>query len=209
MQKNHLAGAEVQIDPLEERRPAPGDAGPLVLGVALVWFVAFYVLLAAGAVLVSLQHASLDALGLLAGLDAGVYAAGLAVPLVVLLNWLVAGLVLHVAISLGGGDAGYVDTLAVVGWSTPATLLAALVTGLGFLLSLWGNPVPMGYGAKLVSVGPGIAVAAVVAGLLSLVWQGYCWPPGLRRVHDVDGGAAGKATAATVLIGALGLLFSL
>ena len=192
-----------------ERQPEPGDAGPIVLGVGLVSVLAFYVVLLAGAVVALVQHYSLDTLGLLADLGPGVYAMGLLVPLATLANWLLAGFVLHVAIRLGGGEGGYVDTLAIVGWSTPATLLGALVTGVGFLLALWGNPVAMSYDAKLVAVAPGIGLAATVGGLLSLLWQGYCWPPGLRRVHDVDGGASGKATALTVVLGAIGLLLTL
>mgnify|MGYP000155525846 CR=1 FL=1 len=192
-----------------ERRPDPGDAGPIVLGVGLVSAVAVYAVFLLGAVVVSLQHASADTVGLLADLDPGIYALGLLAPVAVVANWLLVGFLLHVAVTLGGGDGEYADTLAVVGWATPATLLAMGVTAVGFLLALWGNPLQMSYEAKLVAVAPGVGLAATVGGLLSLLWQGYCWPPGLRRVHAVDGGAPGRATALTLAIGAIGLLLTL
>ena len=192
-----------------ERQPDARDAGPIVLGVGLVSAVAVYVVLLLGAVVVSLQHASADALGLLADLDPGIYALGLVAPVAVVANWLFVGFLLHVAVTVGGGDGDYADTLAVVGWTTPATLLAIVVTAVGFLLVLWGNPLQMSYDAKLVTVAPGVGLAATVGGLLSLLWQGYCWPPGLRRVHTVDGGPSGRATALTLAIGAIGLLLTL
>jgi hypothetical protein len=67
----------------------------------------------------------------------------------------------------------------------------------------------MSFDAKLVSIAPVMTLAGVVGGLLTLLWQGRIWPPGLRRVHDCSPGVAGKATGMTVLVGAITLLLAL
>lgn len=192
-----------------DHRPNLDDAGRIVLAVAGVHLLGYYLLLLGGAVLVSLQQTSLGVAELLADPGLGVYALGPGLALFVLLDWLLVSALLHVAIKLLHGQGTYGDTLSVVGRSSPATLLGLVVGGVGFGIALWENPLVMSFDAKLAAVAPTVVLAGVVGGLLTLLWQGYVWPAGLRQAHDVGPAAAGKATGLTVLVGAIALLASL
>lgn len=191
-----------------DNRPNLDDAGRVVLGVAIVHLLVSYLVLLGGAVLVSRQQSD-GVAELLADLGPEVYALGPAIGLTIVLDWLLVSAVLHLAIKLLHGEGTYGDTLSVVGQSAPATLLGLLVVVLGFGLALWENSLVMSFDAKLAAAVPTVALAGVVGGLLTLLWQGYIWPAGLTAVHDVEGAAAGKATGLTVIVGAVALLTTL
>jgi hypothetical protein len=192
-----------------DRRPSFPDAGRLVLAVAGLHAAGYYLLLLAGAAIVAGQQATFGAGELLADLGIGAYAAGVVVALLVLVDWVVVSAVLHAVVRFRGGEGTYTDTLSVVGWSAPATLLGLLVGGAGFLLALHGNTLTMSYDAKLVTVSPTVALAGGVGALLTLLWQGKVWPPGLARSHDIDRTTAARTAAATVVLCGLALLLTL
>lgn len=175
----------------------------------MVHLLGYYMLLLAGAVLVSLQQSTFGVGDLLADLGPGTHGLGLVVAALIVVDWLLVSCVLHVAAILLGGDGSYRDTLGVVAWSTPATLVALLVVGAVYLLALWGNPLVMSFDAKLLAIAPAVSLAGVIGGLLTLLWQGRIWPAGLQPVHDVSPGTAGRATGVTVLVCALALLLAL
>lgn len=192
-----------------ERSPTLDSANRIVVAVAGIHLVGYYLLLLAGAVVVSLQQDTFGLSELLADLGVWAYAQGPLVALLVLLDWLVVSAILHVAVKLRHGGGTYGDTLSVVGWSSPATLLVLLVGGVGLLLALAGNRMTMSFDAKLAAVAPAVALASTAGGLLALLWQGYVWPAALERAHDVERSAAAEATAATVVVSAVAVLFVL
>ncbi|MFB6195755.1 MAG: YIP1 family protein [Haloplanus sp.] len=202
-----LLSALVFPDAFFSTRPVrTADAGRVVLLVAALHAVGYYALLLAGAAVASSQGSSFGVTELLADLGGWTYAQGLLVGLLVVLNWLIVGAVLHIALSLRGDAGPYADTLAVVGWSSPAALLSPLVGGVGFLLAVHGNTLAMSYDAKLAAVAPAATLASVVGGLLTLLWQGHVWSAGLRHVHGVDRRAAAEATALTFVLGVAALV---
>lgn len=130
-----------------------------------------------------------------------------AVALLVVLNWLVVGLSLHVVAWLFDSDGSVRETLYVVGWSSPVALLSPLFAGVVIALSRPESRPWDGAGDQLgVLVGNAVGVG-ILAGIVVLCWQGYIWIAGLDATHGIGRETASKASVVTVvLVGLLGLL---
>jgi hypothetical protein len=185
----------------EQRSPRVGVAGRVVLLVA----VAHAVVLLGGFLLLAVELAVLsETVRLGEAVDAVVaraLGASLRLSALVVVNWLVVGLVLHVLAKLrhAGGTVG--DTLYVVGWSAPVALLQPLAIVAGLLVGLAGAGSPEVFLRQATGIRTAISGLGLVATLVVLVWQAYIWVPGLLETHEMDHGAILPA-AVTVLLGA-------
>ena len=185
---------------------SPPGAGRIVIAVAGVHLVGYYGFLAFAALIVAIQQPAFTALENLADLGGWTLFQGILMGFVVVLNWLIVSAILHGAIRLRHGQGDFVDTVAIVGWSAPATLLALLVSGLGFLIAVARNPIVMSFDATLKAVTPSVSLVGAIGGLLTLLWLGHIWPTALHHTHEIDRGHAAQATALTLGICALVLI---
>jgi hypothetical protein len=186
-----------------DRGGAPPGAWRIVIAVAGVHLVGYYGFLTVAAVIVALQQPAFTALENLRDLGGWTLFQGVLTGLLVLLNWLLVSAVLHGAVRLRHGQGDFDDTVAVVGWSAPATLLALLVGGLGFLIAVARNPLVMSFDATLQAVTPVVSLAGAIGGLLTLLWLGHIWPTALHHTHEIDREHAAQATVLTLALCAL------
>lgn len=186
-----------------DRSRSPVGAGWVVLGVAGLHVLGYYGLLAAAAVIVAIKQPAFTVLENLADLGGWTLAQGVLGGFVIVLNWLVVSAILHAAVRLRHGRGDFGDTVTVVGWSAPTTLVALLVSGFGFLVAVSRNPLVMSFDATLAAVAPVVSLVGAVGGLLTLLWLGHIWPTALHHTHEIDRGHAAQATALALGVCAL------
>lgn len=191
-----------------DRTPSLESGIRVVAEVASLHGLGFLLVLVGGAVISSWRNATLGGIENLADLSWWVYAVSVGVGLLVIANWLVLSALLHVIIKLRHGDGTFEDTLLVVAWSSPITLIASLFWGAGFLLWIASSQLIMSYDASVIAAAQGARIPGVIGGIISLLWQGHLWPTGLEKRHDVEHEPAVRASAAIVLLGVVALLIS-
>lgn len=123
------------------------------------------------------------------------------------LYWLVQGTLVHLVTRAFGGAGRWSDTMAVLGWATPAALLQALGALAFFAWLTAGETVTAGSEARLqaeletlIAGAPEFNVLALVVGL----WQVAIAAYGLAETHDVD--PVGGAIASGLVLVPLSLL---
>lgn len=122
------------------------------------------------------------------------------------LFWIVAGLFIHAAVRLTGGEGSVTDTLAVFGWAIPAELLQA-AGAVGFFWWLTaGETVTASTEAQLIAETE--ALVATIPEINPLVfivaaWQIAILAYGLSESHDVSPATAAAASGIVVGIAAL------
>lgn len=177
------------------------DRGTPVVTVALLHVIGYYIVLLAGAIVAALTSEQYTLIGTLGDLGWQPLVTGLVGGGFVLLNWVVVSGVLHTAIKLRNGDGTFGDTLFVVGWSSPVALVVPLVWGGAFLLTVAESSVVMSYDARLATATPGVRLASIAGGMITLLLQSRIWTTGLQHRHAVGRAAAGQATAVTIVLG--------
>lgn len=183
-----------------ERTPRRGVAGRVVAAVAILQAVLTVALTGLFAVRVAMLSDTTDLAGAFNLVHPATFGDAVSIGVLVIVNWLLVGLLLHALTWYldSGGTVG--ETLYVVGWSSPVTLLSPLLAGFVIALSHPGTQPWKGAGDQLaVLVGTAMGVALFV-GLLGLCWQGYIWIAGLQATHDISRETASKASVGTVVL---------
>lgn len=190
-----------------EQPASTDDSGiRIVTEVAGVHMLGYLLVLAAGAVVATLTHSGFGVVENLADLSWWVYALSGGIGVLVLANWFVLSAMLHVFVKLRHGEGTYADTLYVVAWSLPVTLLGFMFWAGGYLLTIAGSTPVMSYDAFVITAASSAKFPAIAGGVITLFWQGHLWPTGLESVHDVGHTSAVRVSALTVLLGIVPLL---
>jgi hypothetical protein len=193
----------------ENRTPRTGVAGLVVTVVAVLHAVLLVAIVGLSVVQLSLLQSEVG-LGELLGESAGAVVGEAVVLLVsVFLNWLLVSALLHVVVKLLDGRGRFGATLYVVGWSSPVALLTMLVGGASILLAFQGLDPGGTIEPQLQRVSGVVGGAGALGSLLVLLWQGYIWPAGLERTHEMARDKAVQATGVTVFLGIVATLLTL
>ncbi|MFT4922307.1 MAG: hypothetical protein ACI8XM_001520 [Haloarculaceae archaeon] len=181
-----------------ERTPNLGATTLLVAVVALL-----HTLLIVGLLLVVVQLSAVveptagELLGAVAGRS---FAQAIGAGVLVFFNWVVVSGILHVVIKLLDGDGTFADTLHVVGWSTPVSLLLIVILGFTVFLSVQGMNSYESVTRQIAEIQSTAGGAAILGSIVVLGWQAQIWRAGLRAVHDPPREAPMKAAFLTAAI---------
>lgn len=191
----------------DERRPRLDAAARVVAGVAVLHSVLAVGLSWLAAVRLATVSGTTDLDGAVDLVGTATVGDGVAVGLLVIANWVIVGLLLHVVAWLFGSDGSVSETLFVVGWSLPVSLLSPLLAGIVIGLSRPESQPWDGPGDQLALLTGNAVAVSIFAAFIVLCWQGYIWIAGLQATHDVSRDTASEASVVTIVL--VGLIISL